>query len=127
MESASDANYGVDMAHDLAALLGSALREIRTRTTRTQDGWADATGMSQSYLSSLERGAAGWDAIRNVADAVERAGADPLDLLRLAVSQVEDSDEDRELLSLWRALDPVTRTATLHLLRGQASARAAAR
>lgn len=127
MESANIANYARAMTHDLGTLLGSALLELRKRTTRTQDGWTDRTGMSQSYLSAAERGDSGWESVRTIASAIERAGADPVDLLRLAVAQVDESEDRRELLALWGSLDRLSREAILTLLRNQAAARTAAR
>lgn len=128
MESANIAEYDSAMQqHDLPKLLGSALRDIRKRVAGTQDDWADATGMSQSYLSAAERGESGWDSVRTITNAVEKAGADPLDLLRLALAKVELDEERQELLNLWTAADDEIRRAILTLLRVQVAARAAAR
>lgn len=127
MESASIAQYARVMGHELAELLGGALRELRKRTTRTQDAWADRTGMSQSYISAAERGESGWDSVINIASAIEKAGADPIDLLRIAVAQAEQDEGQRELMGLWAAADETTRTAILMLLRSQVTARAASR
>lgn len=112
---------------DLAILLGRALRSIRERSTRTGLEWQARTGMSQSYLSAAELGKSGWESIRNIAAKVERAGEDPLDLLRLALAEVDHGAEARELLALWGIASPELRTAILTLLRAQAEARAAVR
>lgn len=131
MVPAANADYGSAMSDDtdFAALLGSALKDIRKATTGTQDRWADRTGMSQSYLSMLERGQSGWEAVKTVLGAIERAGGDPLDLFRLVLARVEGEDDQRELLALWSspALDQVTRDGILMLLRSRAAAGAAAR
>lgn len=126
MERGFTWHYALAMTHDLAVLLGAALREIRKRTTKTQDGWAERTGMSQSYISAAERGESGWDALRNMGDAIEKAGADPVDLLRIAVAQVDLSPGEQELLSLWSTVDEEIRQATLIMLRHNARTRSAA-
>jgi len=115
------------MARDLAALLGSALRDIRKRTTRTQDGWTSKTGMSQSYLSSAERGESGWESVKVIAGHIESVGVDPIELLRLAVAHADMEPEERELFSLWTSADDGVRTAILTLLRSQAASRSAVR
>lgn len=129
VESASDANYACDMHYDIAALLGSALNEIRKRSTGTQDRWTEKTGMSQSYLSAAERGKSGWESIQTIFAAIERAGVDPLDLFRLVLAKADaTSDESqRELMGLWSQLDPISKEAILHLARGQAARWRAAR
>lgn len=83
--------------------------------------------MSQSYLSNAERGIGGWDSIRTIAGHVERAGVDPVDLLRLALAHADLSPADLELFRLWDAADPDIRSAILTLLRSQVAARSAAR
>lgn len=121
MESASNADYASVMGTtDIICLLGSALRTIRLRTTKTQDKWAERTGMAQSYLSAVERGQRGWESLRTIVTAVEAAGEDPLELLRLAVAEVELPEDQRELMALWGGADDRTRSAILTLLRGQA-------
>lgn len=126
METPFSAAYDGRM-NDIGELLGAALRDIRRQTTVTQDRWSDRTGMSQSYLSAAERGTSGWESVRTIATAVQAAGGDPLDLLRLAVAHADLGDEDRELLALYRAAPESTRTAILTLLRGVAGAKAATR
>lgn len=129
MESASDANYDGDMHYDIAQLLGSALQEIRKRSTGTQDRWTERTGMSQSYLSSAERGRSGWESIQTITAAIESAGVDPLDLFRLVLAKADATTDEsqRELMGLWPQLDPVSKEAILHLARGQAGRQRAAR
>jgi transcriptional regulator with XRE-family HTH domain len=124
MESAFIAAYDSGMPTDIAVLLGGALRELRLRTTRTQDEWAAQTGMSQSYLSAVERGRSGWESFRNIATAIEAVGADPVELLRIAAAP---SEEERELLALWHAAPERQRTAILTLLRAAEGAHTAAR
>lgn len=126
METPFSAAYDGRM-NDIGELLGAALRDIRRQTTVTQDRWSDRTGMSQSYLSAAERGTSGWESVRTIATAVQAAGGDPLDLLRLAVAHADLGDEDRELLALYRAAPESTRTAILTLLRGVAGAKSATR
>lgn len=106
---------------DLGVLLGEALRTIRKRTAGTQERWAKRTGMSQSYLSAVERGEAGWEAVRTISSAVERVGEDPLNLLRVALTAAELPPEDAELAALWSTAPPAVRSAILTLLRSQAS------
>ncbi len=116
-----------DPGDGLAALLGAALREIRERTTGTQDNWHDETGMSQSYLSAAERGASGWDSVKGIANAIAKAGEDPLELLRIALRNTEAPEDERTLLTLWsRVDDPDIRGAVLTILRGQARLQPAA-
>lgn len=99
--------------------LGAALRDIRKRTTRTQDGWHAKTGMSQSYLSSMERGETGWESLRSIGGHLETIGVDPVELLRLAVAHAELPEEERELMVLWSSASDDTRRALLTLLRNE--------
>jgi transcriptional regulator with XRE-family HTH domain len=106
------------MSSKIATLLGTAVREIRKRTTKTQDAWQAKTGMSQSYLSAAERGESGWSSIDFIADAIEKAGGDPLDVLRIAARQLELAPDEAELLRLWEASPEYLRETILKLLRG---------
>lgn len=115
------------MPHEIAVLLGSALRDIRRRTTGTQDRWTAKTGMSQSYLSSAERGESGWESVRTIASHIEAVGVDPLELLKLAVLHANPDAAESELLSLWASAGDDTRKAILILLKNQARAQAVAR
>jgi transcriptional regulator with XRE-family HTH domain len=126
-EVSSTVHYGADMPHEIAVLLGSALRDIRRRTTGTQDRWTARTGMSQSYLSSAERGESGWESVKTIAGHIEAVGVDPLELLKLAVLHADADTTERELLTLWSAASEDTRKAILILLKNQAGARAVAR
>jgi transcriptional regulator with XRE-family HTH domain len=115
------------MARDLKVLLGAALRDIRKRSARTQDAWSDRTGMSQSYLSSAERGTSGWESVQTFADAIESVGEDPIELLRLAVAHADQTGPDLELIQLWSAAPEHVRAAILTLLRTQVRATSAVR
>lgn len=111
--------YGEGM-DDIGVLLGRALRSIRKRVAGTQERWEERTGMSQTYLSDLENGKA-WGALRNVASALERAGVDPIDLLREAIPA--EDPEMAEVLDLWRSVGPDEREAMLTLMRTVAARR----
>jgi len=130
VESASNAKYDNDMKRDLGALFAAALYDIRLRTTKTQDAWRDRTGMSQSYLSAAERGTSGWESLRTIGEAIEKAGIDPIELLRGAIAKANEPEmapDQRELLQIWGQLDQLSRDSLLRFIRDQVAARAAAR
>lgn len=112
----------------VAVLLGRALRDLRLRYAPVQDDFAALVGRSQSYLSNAERGKTGWYSVTQWAEAIGRAGGDPVDLLRLAVAHAEQDPELSEILKLWPRAEPHLRGAILILLRESAQkAEAAAR
>lgn len=53
--------------------LGSAVREIRGKTGRTQEEVAQTAGITVAHLSGIERGYANpkWGTVERVADALE--------------------------------------------------------
>lgn len=115
------------MARDLSAILGSAFREIRKSTARTQERMAEMTGLSQSYVSAVERGESGLAGLRSIGESLEKAGVDPLQLFRIALARESGEGEQADLLLLWTQADEATRTAILMLLRSRADAGRAAR
>lgn len=66
---------------DLALLIGTRFREIRKQIATTQDAFSARSGLSQAQISYIENGNS-FKSIQKAAAAIERAGGDPLDLLR---------------------------------------------
>jgi transcriptional regulator with XRE-family HTH domain len=118
MESHGASAYLESMAHDLATLLSAAFKDIRRSRARTQEKWEELSGMSQTWTSDVETGRHGFDSLRKIGGALERAGVDPVELLRVALAHASDlSDEDRDLVALVATADPDEKRAVTTLLR----------
>lgn len=81
---------------DVGKLLGDRLRAIRRQVAGTQEAFCERAGISQPYLSDLERGN-GWASLRTITDAIEAAGGDPADLFRADPPARPQEAELREL------------------------------
>ena len=64
---------------DLGELLGARLRAMRQAAGLTQVAFSAVTGLSQTRLSSLERGF-GWGNLPKIWDAMRLAGIEPMGL-----------------------------------------------
>lgn len=105
------------MTRDIPKMLGAAFRSLRKLSAGTQDEFSRRTGLSQSYVSALERGESGFSSFKMISKALEDVGVDPVELLRLAVANADDASEEVELRLLWADADPAVRAAILALLR----------
>lgn len=114
------------MEPDIGELIGAAIKDIRLRTTETQDNWQEATGMSQSYVSAVERGKKGFKALRAMFAKVEKAGVDPMDIVRLAARKLERNPDEQRLLDLFDRAPAKEREAILTLLEAHAGEQARA-
>ena len=99
LESALVAQYYPVMMNDLPDLLAGAFRDIRKRAAKTQEKFEEATGLSQGWISDVERGR-GFDSLGKIGEGLSRAGIEPVELLRVALARAEGSPEDQELYSL---------------------------
>lgn len=107
--------YTADMANtDLGRLLGSRLRQIRKALAGTQEEFCARSGLSQSHLSRLETGV-GWSGLRHLAEAIERAGGDPEDLIR--PDPPANDQAEVEIRALLPEADVGTREVVLRILR----------
>ena len=106
---------------DIGKLLGQNFRAIRRRRGLTQEEFSEKIGMTQGRVSELEN-AKGWRAMAELAERLEKAGINPMEIFEPA----QASPEALEIAELAEKVDPATRTAVLVLLRGQAARAVAA-
>lgn len=106
---------------DIGKLLGQNFRAIRRRRNMTQEEFSEKIGMTQGRVSELEN-AKGWRQVAELADRLEKAGINPMEMFEAA----QVSPEAIEIADLAERVDPATRTAVLVLLRGQAARAVAA-
>lgn len=104
--------YELPMA-SLDDLLAQNFRAIRRAMGLTQEDMADAMGVTQPTVSSME-GRQGWRRFRRVDEQLRRAGADPLDLLDGSTPADAITAEIRRLLPL---VDSDAREVVLAMLR----------
>jgi transcriptional regulator with XRE-family HTH domain len=100
-------------ASDVVPHLSTVFKRLR-RKVGTQEVFAERSGLSQSFVSALERGE-GWTALANVTAALERAGVDPAELIGTPTL----STEQQELLTFFEDADPDVRAAVVTVLRAQ--------
>jgi transcriptional regulator with XRE-family HTH domain len=123
MEPSEVRLYGPQM--DIGQHLGRNLKLIRERMKLKQADMAEKMGIDQGWLSKLERGVEGWDALQKIADNLERAGVDPVQLLQPdQVGATGRSPEEDELLLMLRQAHPEVRRGVLTMLRGVLAAAA---
>ena len=113
------------MPHDIPALLRQAFMKIRAGAGYTQDRWRDRTGIAQSTLSDFERGRTKMETLQRVAESMEQAGIDPLELFRVALAIAEGAEVDAKLVSLIAGLPHEDKLHLLHLTELVATAAAA--
>ncbi len=111
--------YALGMSDETARRLGARLREMRQAQGLTQEELCDRAGMSQPYLSNLERGM-GWRSVSKLMDKLQSGGLDvsrlfgaeePLGELASRVSQLLGTASD---LSLRAFLVILEEEARLH-------------
>ena len=111
-------SLGYPPAVDLLAL-GQRLRALRTEAGLTQQAVADRAGVTDGWISRIERGDGGALTLRTLERVVEAVGA------RLDLRTPTPDEEDpaaREVATLYSQVDEETRQAIRSLLRVAASA-----
>lgn len=112
--------YSLSMP-DIGKILGQNFKAIRVRHAGTQEKMSELTGLAQGRISELEN-AKGWKQIANLAERLQEAGINPMELFAVA----EMDRESAELIELVQNTDVATKTAILTLLRGKSMGNRAA-
>lgn len=113
------------MPKDIGEVLGSNLKRIRKALKLSQEQFADLAGMTQPSISRLERAGKksgredeGWHVMRKMAETIEQAGGNPMDLL--LIDGVPADQVTHEIQTLLGVVDADARDLILSILRREA-------